>query len=169
MKLKYEKREAGHSKIVGFSDSDWAGCLDTRASTSGFAFTLGGGAISWTSKKQSVVARSSAEAELIALDLAWRHSKWLRKLEQGFDIGADEPMTIHEDNEAAIAISAKHRRTQRTKHIDVKYFAICGDVETGYVKVSPVASKDNVADIFTKGLERTKFELFRSMLGLSNC
>ena len=171
LKLKFKKgsvQMATAERVVGWSDSDWAGCKDTRASTSGYAFTLAGGAVSWKSKKQpGTPARSSAEAELIALDLAWRHARWLRKLESGFDIGVGSPTTIHEDNEAAIAISAKHQRTQRTKHIDVEYFAICGDVKDGRVKVSPVASKDNMADIFTKGLERIKFEKFRSMLGLA--
>ena len=155
----------GGAEIVGFADADHAGNLDDRSSTSGYAFLFGGGALSWKSKKQQAVARSSAESEIMALDLAVREARWLRKLAEGLGLGV-EPIVIREDNSAAIAISAKHRRTQRTKHIDVQYFAVCEDVIKKRVSIAPVASEDNVADIFTKGLERSKFEKFRGMLGL---
>lgn len=152
-------------EIIGSSDADWAGNLDDRSSTSGFTFLYGGGALSWKSKKQQAPARSSAESEIMALDLAVREARWLRKLAIGLGMST-KPIKIHEDNSAAIAISAKHRRTQRTKHIDVQYFAVCDDVEQKRVEISPVASEDNVADIFTKGLDRVKFEKFRKMLGV---
>ena len=115
--LRFEKPRRSSADIVGFSDSDWAGCKMSRKSTSGFVFMFCCAAISWMCKKQSVVARSSAEAEIIALDLAAREALWLRKLKKALDIGRGTSITIHEDNEAAIAISAKHRRTARTKHI----------------------------------------------------
>jgi hypothetical protein len=155
----------GGADIVGFADADYAGNLDDRSSTSGFVFLHRGGAIAWASKKQQSPARSSAESEIIALDLAVREARWLRKLARGLGLGT-KPTKIHEDNSAARAISAKHLRTQRTKHIDVQYFAVCDDVKQKRVEIAPVASEDNVADIFTKGLERTKFEKFRAMLGL---
>ena len=176
LRLRFEKSRAdpklvqeAKNEIVGFCDSDWAGCLDTRTSTWGFVFLYGGGAITWRSKKDSAPARSSAEAEIVALDKAAREARWLRKLEQDFDLNdGSRPTTIHEDNSAAVSISAKNRASsERTKHIDVKYFAVyCKDVEDGRIKVSPIATADNVADIFTKGLERTKFEKFRDGLGL---
>ena len=155
----------GDSDIVGYADADYAGNLDDRSSTSGYAFLCRGGAIAWASKKQKSPARSSAESEIMALDLAVREARWLRKLSKALGMST-EPTTIHEDNSAAIAISAKHRRTQRTKHIDVQYFAVCNDVKEKRVAIEPVASEDNVADIFTKGLERTKFEKFRHLLGV---
>ena len=159
------KFKIGEDRIIGWVDADWAGNLDDRSSTSGYTFIIGGGAISWKSKKQSAPARSSAEAEIMALDLAVREARWLRKLAKDLQMDT-QPTTIHEDNSAAIAISAKHRRTPRTKHIDVQYFAVSDDIKRGLVEVKPVASEDNVADIFTKGLEKTKFEKFRNMLGL---
>jgi len=152
--------------IVGWSDSDFAGDVEGRHSTSGYVFMMAGGALCWKSKKQRIVARSSAEAELVALDLATREALWLRKLQRGLDIGPKGPTRVHEDNEAAIAISAKHRRTQRTKHIDVQYFAVSDDVAKGRIEIAPVASADNVADHFTKALDRVKFEQFREMMGI---
>ena len=160
----------GQSEIVDYSDSDWAGDKSDRKSTSGFVFLFAGGALSWKSKKQTVVARSTAEAEIVALDLAAREALWYRKLaaELQLDKSAKE-ITIHEDNEAAIAISAKHRRTPRTKHIDIQYFAVCDDVALKKIKISPVASEENISDVFTKPLEKTKFTKFRKMMGVVQC
>lgn len=160
----------GPSVIVGWSDSDWAGDKSDRKSTSGYCFMFAGGAISWKSKKQTVVARSTAEAEIVALDLATREALWFRKLAADLDLSeSGKTITIHEDNEAAIAISAKHRRTPRTKHIDIQYFALCDDVSEKRIKVAPVATKDNVADAFTKALERNNFIKFREMMGVVAC
>jgi hypothetical protein len=153
------------SKIVGWSDSDWAQDPDNRSSTSGYVFMYAGGAVSWGSKKQPIIARSTAEAELVALDLAAREGKWLRKLRRDFCLGND-PTILKEDNEAAIAISEKHQRTPRTKHIDVQYFAICEDVRRGDFRIEPVASAENVSDTFTKGLGRVKFAEFREAMGV---
>jgi hypothetical protein len=169
--LCYKKVPAGSPKeqpeIIGYSDSDWAGDLDDCSSTSGYVFMFLGGAISWSSKKQNVVARSSAEAELVALDLAAREALWLRKLQRDFKLErARQPLTIHEDNEAAISITEKHQRTQRTKHFKVKYFAVCKDVEERRLKIKPVASADNVSDLFTKSLGRVKFQEFRKSMGI---
>ena len=176
LKLRFTKPKPEES-VVGASDSDWAGDPDDRSSTSGYIFTYGGGAISWKSKKQKLpakgntpeeelIARSSAEAELIALDFATREALWIRKIESGLNIGNGGPTKIQEDNEAAIAISAKHRRTPRTKHIDTQFFAVSNDIQFKRIDVVPVASKDNLADAFTKSLDRVKFERFRSMMGL---
>lgn len=165
--LVYQRTD--NTNIVGFSDSDWAGSKHDRKSTSGFAFIFAGAAVSWKCKKQSVVARSTAEAEIVALDLAAREGLWLRKLAKDLFPKGHEAITIHEDNEAAIAISNKHQRTQRTKHIDIQFFAICDDVSKNRIKVAPVPSEDNTADIFTKPLEKEKFRKFRRALGVQKC
>jgi hypothetical protein len=168
--IRYTKTSNKAIDIVGYSDSDWAGSPE-RKSTSGFVFIFAGGAISWKCKKQSVVARSSAEAEIIALDMAVKEALWLRKLKKSLHVGDpnDTSITIHEDNEAAIAISAKHRRTERTKHIDVRYFAVSDDVKRQRIKIAPVASAENTADIFTKALDRVKFTKFRTAMGVQAC
>jgi hypothetical protein len=170
--LRYTKQKNEHGNTApatGWSDSDWAGDLKGRRSTSGFAFLFCGAATDWRSVKQSCTARSTAEAELVALDLAVKDALWLRKLEKGLDIGSGLPTVVHEDNEAALAIATTNRRTARTKHIDVQYFAVTQDVEEERVEIAPVRSEDNRADIFTKGLEAIKFRGFRMSLGVVRC
>jgi hypothetical protein len=159
-------KSSKNCQIMGYSDSDWAGDPDDYSSTSGYVFMYCGGAISWASKKQQDnIARSSAEAEIIALDLASREGLWLRKLKSDFCIPGN-PTVIREDNQAAIAISEKHARTQRTKHFNVKYSAIRHDIGKDRFSVEPVASADNVADAFTKSLGRVKLQEFRTAMGI---
>jgi transposase InsO family protein len=163
--LRYQKITSGKQHVIGWSDSDWAQNKDDRSSTSGYVFTTAGGAISWASSKQRVIARSSAEAELVALDQCAREGLWLRKLEHDLKT-AQGPTVLREDNEAAIAISEKNQRTKRTKHIDVKYFAISDNIEKGSFLIRPVNSADNLSDTFTKGLGRSKFQQFREAMGV---
>lgn len=158
---------------VGYSDSDHGGTIAERGhnggkcrSTEGAAFTFAGGLLDWGAHLQTTTAWSSAEAELMALGYTVKRALWIRKLEKGLDVGNGAATVIHEDNAAAIAISVKHRRTKRTKHIDTQYFAVSDEIENGHIEIAPVASADNIADFFTKGLERTKFEFFRNKMGV---
>jgi len=97
------RKEAG-SELSGFSDADWAGNFDDRKSTSGYAFMLGGSAISWKSKKQTAVALSTAEAEYIALVSATQEAVCLRRLltEKCNPLG---PTVLHEDNQSAMTLA----------------------------------------------------------------
>ena len=158
------------AEVVGYSDSDWAGEVEGRKSTSGFVFLFMGAAIAWKSRKQPSVARSTAEAELIALDLAVREALWLRKMCAGLDVnltpeGGAPTITVFEDNEACLNIAKGSRWSAETKHVDVKYFAVREDVIEGRVSVKRVATAENVSDMFTKPLGRLKFEQFRTMMG----
>ncbi|PKI40673.1 hypothetical protein CRG98_038928 [Punica granatum] len=92
-------------KLSGFADSDWAGCVDDMRSTSGFCFTLGSGCFSWSSKKQEVVAQSTAEAEFMAATTAANQAIWLRKLLMDLGFQQEEPTQISVDNQATLAIS----------------------------------------------------------------
>jgi RNA:NAD 2'-phosphotransferase (TPT1/KptA family) len=160
----------GFKEIVGYSDSDWAGRVDDRKSTSGYVFSFMGAAIAWKSKKQPSVARSTAEAELIALDLAVREARWLRKMCYGLDVNLTDDgkapcLTVFEDNEACLNIAKGSRWSNETKHVDVKFFAVKEDVKENRVRMKQIATKDNLADMFTKPLGRVKFENFRTALG----
>jgi hypothetical protein len=160
----------GLSKVVGYSDSDWAGRVNDRKSTSGCVFLFMGAAIVWKSKKQPAIARSTAEAELIALDLAVREALWLRKMCKGLDInltpdGGAPTITVFEDNEACLNIAKGSRWSNETNHVDVKYMAVRDDMIEGRVNVERVATDENVSDMFTKPLKRVKFEKFRTMMG----
>jgi len=129
--------------------------------------------VSWKSKKQpGRAARSTAEAELNALDQAVREALWLGKMCKGLDIGSSyneqghPTMLIYEDNEACWNIANGSRWSAETKHVDVKYFACRDDVRHHRVEIHRIATDENPADLFTKPLKRIKFEKFRAMMGV---
>ncbi len=120
--LKYQKSEDG--TLVGYSDSDWAGDPDDRHSTTGNLFLMAGGAISWLSKKQAIVALSTSEAEYVALSLATQEAVWLRRLLTDLRAAPNGPTLLMEDNQGAIAIARNPIAHARTKHIDIRYHSI---------------------------------------------
>ena len=92
-------------------------------STSGYVFRIGNSTVSWSSKKQKTVARSSTEAEYVALSYASQEAIWLRRLIQslGFDMGQDQPTTIYEDNNGAIELTRNAKHHNRNKHIEIAH------------------------------------------------
>jgi hypothetical protein len=153
--------------LVGYSDSDWAGDIDTRRSTSGYVFQIGGATINWCSKRQLTVARSSTEAEYMALSAAAQECIWLRRLLKDFGTGEnDKPTTIYEDNNGAIELAKNPKFHNRTKHIDVAYHFTRERVASNELSVIHCPTEEMLADIMTKGLGRIKFEKFRDMLGV---
>ena len=161
--LKLEKSGKG---LLCYSDADWAGDQDDRHSTTGNVFMLGGGAISWISKKQSVVALSTAEAEYIALSSATQEVIWLRRLLTDLHLPENGPTKIWEDNQGAIAISKNPVAHGRTKHIDIRHHFVREAVCNKVVDVKYCPTEVMVADIFTKALPRDRFERLRGQIGL---
>ena len=153
--------------LVGYSDSDWAGDHDTRRSTSGYVFRVGGATINWCSKRQMTVARSSTEAEYVALSAAAQECIWLRRLLKDFGLSDDKPTTLYEDNTGALELAKNPKFHNRTKHIDVAYHFTRERVASNELSVLHCSTEEMVADIMTKGLGRVKFEKFRGMLGVS--
>ena len=107
--------------LVGYSDSDWAGDIDTRRSTTGFVFMLSGGAISWSTRLQPTVAMSSTEAEYMAACATVQEAVYLRTLLSSISVQVPGPTTIYEDNQGCIALDSNPVHHKRTKHIDVRY------------------------------------------------
>jgi len=120
-KLVYRHRVPGGDTILGYVDADWGSDVNDRKSTLGYMFTLSGGTISWSSKKQSTVALSSTEAEYIAGAHAAKEAIWLGRLFAGLQQPSSFPIPLLIDNQSAIAITKNPEFHDRTKHIDIRY------------------------------------------------
>jgi hypothetical protein len=156
----------GGAALVGYTDSDYGGDTETRRSTTGYAFILGGGAVSWNSKLQPVVAMSTAEAEYMAASMAVKEALWLRLLLHDFGILVNT-LKMKCDNQAAIAIARNPIISQRAKHIDIQYHFIRERIERKEVDIAYVESAANASDILTKALGVKAFERCRFSLGLA--
>ena len=160
------KAESEDNELHGFSDADWAGDLNTRRSTSGYVFRLGNSTITWSSRRQATVAKSSTEAEYVALSAAAQEVIWLRRLVTSLGIRSDTPTKIYEDNQSAIDIAKNPKHHGRTKHIDVCHHFIRERVASNEIVVPYCETGDMTADIMTKGLGTIKFRKFRDAMGV---
>ena len=152
--------------ISGFSDADWASNEIDRKSISRYTFLMGGGAISWTSKKQSIMALLSMEAEYIAATLATKQIIWLRDFLTALGFTQADPSELHIDNQSAIALAANPQFHARSKHIDVQFHFIRGVIQREIATIHWCPTDEMTADIFTKSLLRPKFKSFRDDLGM---
>ncbi|XP_038984427.1 secreted RxLR effector protein 161-like [Phoenix dactylifera] len=154
------------SSLIGYSDSDWAGCLDDMKSTSGYVFSLGSGICSWASKKQNIVAQSSAEAEYVAAAKATSQAVWLRRILENIGERREEETILFCDNKSAIAIGKNPISHDRTKHIAIKYHFIREAIENGEIQLKYCKSEEQLADILTKALPKNKFCYLRNLIGV---
>ncbi len=152
--------------LLGYSDSDWAGCPDTRRSTSGLLFMLNGGPIAWNSHLQKPVAQSTAEAEYYAAGHASREILWLRNLLDELGFKQMKPTPLMCDNRSTTLMVLNPVFHDRTKHIEVKHHFIRQQYEAGRIRMVPVPSQEELADILTKPLSPTPFQLNRSRIGV---
>nr|KYP60991.1 Retrovirus-related Pol polyprotein from transposon TNT 1-94 [Cajanus cajan] len=155
------------SRMIGYTDSDWAGSIDDMKSTSGYAFSLRSGFFSWASKKQATVAQSTAEAEYIAAAETTSQAIWLRRILEEMSEQQDRLTLIYCDNKSAIAMAKNPVHHQRTKHIAIKYHFIREAETTKQIQLEYYSIEDQVADIFTTALPRVKFEQLQTMLGVT--
>ncbi len=152
--------------LRGYSDSDMAGDVDDRKSTTGMVFYLGPNPISWNSQKQKVVALSSCEAEYIAASTAACQAVWLRRLLAILAKREVQKVSLKIDNQAAISLCKNPVHHERSKHIDTRFHHIRECIEEGLIEVQHVNTKDQLADIFTKSLGRQKFIEMRRKVGV---
>ena len=135
----------GQMELQGFCDSDMAGDVDTRKSTSGYVFTLAGGAVSWCSRLQRIVALSTTEAEYISATEASKEAIWLARLCSEFGL-PDKAPVLGCDSQSAICLAKNAMFHARTKHIDVRYHFIREVLEDGLVTLIKVNTSQNLAD-----------------------
>ena len=145
----------------GYTDSDLQGDIDSRKSTSGYVFTLNGGAICWRSAKQTCVADSTTEAEYVAASEAAKLKKFLMDLQ--VILSANWPITLYCDN--SVVIAQYHKKQ---KHIERKYHLILDIIERGDTMVTKIASEENLADPFTKTLPVRVFEKHVDYMGVKS-
>lgn len=153
-------------KLVGYSDSDWAGDKSTRRSTSGFIFNIGSGAISWSSKRQPTVALSTCEAEYIGQTQATKEAIFLRNLLNEIHPEQPEATIIYCDNQGAITLARNPAFHARTKHISIQHHFVREKVTSGEIDLKFINTEDQIADGLTKPLAKDKFQKFRDLLGV---
>jgi hypothetical protein len=151
--------------LVAYCDSDWASCPLTRKSTTGFLMKLGSAPISWKTKKQTTVSKSSSEAEYRAMNQATSEVIWIRSLLSSLQVQCSSPTVLHCDNQAAIHIAANPVYHERTKHIEVDCHFIRHHLQAGTISTSYIPTKKQQADIFTKALGAKSFHELMVKLG----
>ena len=151
--------ETGHAlKLIGYSDADWGANDEERRSISGYSFFLGGGLVSWSSKRQATPALSSTEAEYMALARATKEALWLQRVVGGLLGKTPGTVPIHVDNSSCISLSKNPEDHDRTKHIDIQYHFLRHHVALKHVRIHYCPTEEMVADVMTKGLKREKHD-----------
>ena len=152
--------------LVGYTDSDMAGDIDSRKSTSGYLIKFAGGAVAWQSRLQRCVALSTTEAEFIAITEACKELIWLKKFLQELGFVQDKYLLFC-DSQGAIHLGKNSTFHSRSKHIDVRYHWIRDALDAGLLELAKVHTDDNGADMMTKALPRSKFETCCEIVGLA--
>lgn len=167
-RITYTHSAERNPQLIGYCDADWAQDQDCkRKSTSGYVFVMCGGAISWQSKKQSTIALSSTEAELMAITSSTKELLWFRHHLAGMGLSNTQPTTLLVDSQCAIDVANNSRISDRSKHIEVQHFFIRDHIEANTVKLQHTSSDSQAADTLTKPLHRVAFKRCADMLGLS--
>ncbi|XP_070664639.1 secreted RxLR effector protein 161-like [Malus domestica] len=147
----------GGSDFVGFTDSDYAGDIDDRKSTSGHVFMINSGAITWSSKKQQIVTLSTTEAELMAATSCACQAIWLRRMLEALGDKQEGSTIIFYDKISAIKLSRNLVMHGRSKHIDVRFHFLRNLCNDGVVELEYCKSGNQLADILTKSLKQPSF------------
>lgn len=156
------------SNVDAYTDADWAGAIDDRRSTSGYFTFVGGNLVTWRSKKQGVVSRSSAESEFRGLALGVCEVLWLRRLLTELGFPPRKLIRVFCDNKAARDIAHNPVHHDRTKHVEIDRFFIKEKLDNNILELPKILSENQLADILTKAVSTRVFCKFLSKLGMTD-
>ena len=161
-------RQTDNLDMVGYSDADFAGCVDSRKSTSGYIFIMVDGAISWRSVKQNLIVTSTMEAEFVSCFEATSQGVWLKSFIYGLRVmdSISRPLRIFCDNSAAVFLAKNNKSGSRSKHIDIKYLAIREHVKEKQVVIEHISTELMIVDPLTKGMPPMKFKDHVDIMGI---
>ncbi|CAN0862290.1 Retrovirus-related Pol polyprotein from transposon TNT 1-94 [Linum grandiflorum] len=146
----------GSAELHAYADADYAGCVDTRRSTSGWCVKIGDSCIAWRCKKQERISKSSTEAEYRSMSEVCSEVVWLTRLLAELSYPVDLPVHLHADNTSAIQIASNPVLHDRTKHIETHVHYIRQLTQTGEVKIHYLNTEDQIADVLTKALATSR-------------
>ena len=161
-------RKLDQLEIIGYSYFDFARCRDSMKSTLGYIYLLAGGAISWKSVKQYIVASSTMEAEFVACYEASNHGIWLRNFVMGLHImdGIERPLNLFCDNKSAVLYSNNNKSSTKLKFIDNKFIVVKERVQSGLISIEHIGTNSMIADPLTKGLPPKVFHKNTAHMGV---
>ncbi|GJS14014.1 putative RNA-directed DNA polymerase [Tanacetum coccineum] len=173
--LKYLKSSPGkglffgknqNHQVCGYTNADWAGDRTDGKSTSGYFTFVGGNLVTWRSKKQKVVSRSSAEAKFQGMVHGVCELIWIKRVLKDLGLNLTSPMQLHCDNQAVVKIANNPVQHNTTKHVEIDRHFIKDHLEKKTVELSYVASKDQLADMLTKAICGRVFQCSLDKLGM---
>jgi hypothetical protein len=160
------KKRCGKVMLMGYSDSDYAGDVSSRKSTTGVLFFLNRSPISWQSTKQSIVAQSSYEAEYVVAANASCQALWLRRVLGELEGAKLVVPKLKVENCSTVALIKNPVLSGRSKHLEVKYHLVRESAEQGQTEVGEVRTDDQLSDILTKALGKLKFQEMRGRIDM---
>ena len=161
-------RKLDQLEIIGYFDSDFAGCRDSMKSTLGYIYLLAGGAISWKSVKQPIVASSTMVAEFVACYEASNHGIWLRNFVTGLRImeGIERPLKLFCDNKSAVLYSNNNKSSTKSKFINIKFLVVKERVQSELISMEHIRTSSMITDPLTKGLPPKVFHEHTAYMGV---
>ena len=166
--LGIQYKRQGEKKLVAFVDSDYAGDSDDRKSTSGYVFMLGGGVVSWASKKQPIVTLSTTEAEFVSAAFGACQAVWLRNVLEEMGSSQEDGTVMFCDNSSTIKLSKNLVLHGRSKHIHVRFHFLRELVKDGVIGLNYCTTQDQLSDVMTKAVKLDVFEKLRERMGVSS-